>query len=58
MQTYLATGTEDAIPIQEPKKVFTKAQILSAAYEERMRVKIGGLTVKKALTIREQIGNI
>lgn len=58
MQTYLATGTEDAIPIQEPKKVFTKAQILSAAYEERMRVKIGGLTVKKALAIREQIGNI
>ena len=58
MQTYLATGTEDAIPIQEPKKVFTKAQILSAAYEERMRVKIGGLTVKKALTIREQISNI
>ena len=58
MQAYLATGTENAIPIQVPKKTFTKDQLLSAAYEERMRVKIGGVTVKKMLAIREQIGNI
>ena len=58
MQAYLATGTENAIPIQVPKKTFTKDQLLSAAYEERMRVKLGGVTVKKMLAIREQIGNI
>ena len=58
MQAYLATGTEDMIPIQAPKTPYTKAQLISAAYEERMRVKIGGLTVKKILAIREQIGNI
>ena len=58
MQAYLATGTEDMIPIQAPKTPYTKAQLISAAYEERMRVKIGGLTVKKTLAIREQIGNI
>ena len=58
MQAYMATGTDDAIPIQPVKKHFTRDQLVSAAYEERMRTKIGGLTVKKALAIREQIGNI
>ena len=58
MQAYMATGTDDAIPIQPVKNHFTRDQLVSAAYEERMRTKIGGLTVKKALAIREQIGNI
>ena len=58
MQAYLATGTEDIIPIRPIKKVYTKEQMISAAYEERMRAKIGGLTVRKTLAIREQIGNI
>lgn len=58
MQEYLATGTDDDIPVQPLKKRFSREQIISAAYEERMRVKISGLTVKKTLAIREQIGNI
>ena len=58
MQDYLATGTEDVIPIQAPRKKYTKAQMISAEYEERMRVKIGGQTVKKTLAIRERISNI
>lgn len=58
MQAYLATGTEDVMPIPPVKKRFTRDQLISASYEERMRVKIGGLTVKKTLAIREQIGNI
>ena len=33
-------------------------QLISASYEERMRVTISGLTARKTLAIREQIGNI
>ena len=53
-----ATGTDGMIEPVRVKRTYTREQLISAAYEERMRVKISGLTAKKTLAIREQIGNI
>lgn len=58
MQEYLATGTEDVVAIDPVKKKYTKEQLISAAYEEQLRTRIAGMTVRKILAIREQIGNI
>ena len=40
------------------KRTYTKDQLITAAYEERIRATIGGLTARKTLAIRAQIGNI
>ena len=53
-----ATGTEGMIEKDQVKRSYTKEQLITAAYEERMRVTLDGLTVRKTLAIREQIGNI
>ncbi len=53
-----ATGTEGMIERDQVKRSYTKEQLITAAYEERMRVTLDGLTVRKTLAIREQIGNI
>ena len=53
-----ATGTDGIIEQSKVKKHYTKDQLISASYEERMRVTISGLTARKTLAIREQIGNI
>ena len=53
-----ATGTEGIIEPAGVKRSYTKSQLITASYEERLRATIGGLTVRKTLAIREQIGNI
>ena len=53
-----ATGTEGIIDSAGVKRSYTKSQLITASYEERLRATIGGLTVRKTLAIREQIGNI
>lgn len=53
-----STGTEGMIEPTSIKHNYTKGQLITAAYEERIRATIGGLSVKKALAIREQIGGI
>lgn len=53
-----ATGTEGMIEPSRIKRHYTKEQLITAAYEERMRVAIGGFTAKKTLAIREQIGSL
>ena len=53
-----ATGTDGLIEKKHIKRNYTKDQLITAAYEERMRVTLEGLTVRKTLAIREQIGNI
>ena len=58
MEELAATGTEGMIEADKIKRHYTKAQLISAAYEERMRVTIGGMTARKTLAIRRQIGNI
>ena len=58
MQDLEATGTDGMIAPTRVKKNYTKAQLVTAVYEERMRATIGGLTARKTLAIREQIGNI
>lgn len=58
MLEYAATGTEGEIVIQPDRKRYSKEQMISAGYEERMRVSIGGWTAKKTLAIRERIANI
>lgn len=58
MQDLEATGTDGMIEITSTKRHYTKTQLVTAAYEERMRARIGGLTIRKMLAIREQIGNI
>ena len=52
------TGTDGMIEKKQVKRSYTKDQLITAAYEERMRVTLEGLTVRKTLAIREQIGNI
>ena len=58
MQDLEATGTDGMIEPTRVKRKYTKAQLITAAYEERMRATISGLTARKTLAIREQIGNI
>ena len=53
-----ATGTDGMIEKSQVKRKYTKEQLITASYEERMRVTLEGLTVRKTLAIREQIGNI
>lgn len=53
-----STGTDGMIEKKLVKRSYTKDQLITAAYEEKMRVTLGGLTVRKTLAIREQIGNI
>ena len=53
-----ATGTDGLIEKKQIKRKYTRDQLITAAYEERMRVILDGLTVRKTLAIREQIGNI
>ena len=55
---WCATGTDGMIEKKQVKRSYTKDQLITAAYEERMRVTLEGLTVRKTLAIREQIGNI
>ena len=58
MKDLEATGTDGMIEPTKVKRNYTKTQLITAAYEERMRATIGGFTARKALAIREQIGNI
>ncbi len=53
-----ATGTDGMIEQKQIRRKYTRDQLITAAYEERMRVTLDGLTVRKTLAIREQIGNI
>lgn len=53
-----ATGTDGMIEPTSIKRNYTKEQLITASYEERIRATIGGLSVRKALAIREQIGGI
>ena len=58
MQDLESTGTDGMIEPTKVKRNYTRAQLVTAAYEERMRATISGLTARKTLAIREQIGNI
>ena len=58
MADQVATGTDGMIEKSQVKRKYTRDQLITAAYEERMRVTLEGLTVRKTLAIREQINNI
>ena len=57
MTKYKATGTEDVVAVAE-RKSYTKEQHEAMRYAEIMNVSLTGMTVKKMLAIREQIGGI
>ena len=58
MNLLRATGTDDLIPVPEKHRRMSQWQRSAAAYVDRMQATIPGNTVKKALAIREQLGNL